>query len=381
MRDRDKKNLKYNKILFIFLTLFITTNVFFSAYASVKSKTYDGEKVYYSSYNKETYFDTREEAKEYDEELKDDGSSDNSSESEKTKANVIDEFIKDKSNMIFSKPDFGLGFTVDSMFLKNVLYLEEDQPYLKTISNSLSKYLKTIALSIIVLYALWCGFKIYILWKDGSPDENPKEMVTRIAVAIAFLLSFDEVLKITTEIVANVIRQILAILSTTSVPKLTLIEQLGTLNPVDVFVGVICSIIYFYQYLKMIFNTLKMGVELYVLKLGLPLACVNLVSSHSNTWSSYITTILKDYAGICVNVLIMGIGCKIYDSSGSSGNRMLWAAAFLAFANGSKEILSQFITASRSNVSGGQVMGMAGQFGRTVGQIGKTIVTKTSPTP
>ena len=117
--------------------------------------------------------------------------------------------------------------------------------------------------------------------------------------------------------------------------------------------------------------TIILGIEFYVLRLIMPLPCVNIVNPQASTWNAYVATLIKAYAGLCLNVLLLSIGVKIHDTGAGGASCGLWAAAFLFSANKSKEMLSQFIVSSHSNVSGSSVMGIAGQaitIGRKVAQ-------------
>ena len=249
------------------------------------------------------------------------------------------------------------GIKIDQMFFKNVLYPENNITILKTFYNEFSRYVKSISLSVIILYLLWYGFKVYILWKDGNPEENPKELLIRFTIAIAYMMTYEELINIVNTLISAVINNLLSIGNTVgSAYKNGVGEEAGLGMAL---LGLIFIIIYFFQYWKMMFGTIKMGIELYVLRLGTPLACINIVQPNGNTWSNYITTFIKDYLGICLNVMLMIIGTKIFDSRAGVGQyQVLWAAAFLSLANGSKDLLNQFIVSSSNNMSGHSIGSM-----------------------
>lgn len=278
---------------------------------------------------------------------------------------VIGEAIKNFFLDIFNK--LSDATSIDGMFLRNVIYPEKNITILDGIYKNLSRYIKSIAYSIVILYTLWYGFKIYILWKDGNPEESPKELIVRIFIVIALIATSDELLNIASTLMSSIINNILNITSTSGEPDSILDGLLTAFNPI----AWIFSIIYYFNYWKLMLGTLKMGIELYVLRLGFPLACINNINSHSNTWSAFVTTLIKNYLGICINVLLMGIGVRIKDSLSGGIMGLLWACAFLSLANNSKELLSQFIISSNNtdgNSAGQALKTITMEAGRRIAQ-------------
>ena len=261
---------------------------------------------------------------------------------------MIEDWVQNKIEET-SKFSIGDGIKIDGMFLKNVIYPEKNITILGKYYTEFSKFVKSIAMSVIILYTLWYGFKIYILWKDGNPEENPKEMAIRFISAMSIIMCYDEVLSIVSALVSEIINKIMEIGG--GISGGTIGSATGTVLSVITIIGLIFAIIYWFQYWKMMFGTIKMGIELYVLRIGTPLACINIVHPQSNTWNAYILTFIKDYVGICLNVLLMQIGTKIFNSTSGGYFSALWAGAFLSLANGSKDLLNQFIVSSSNNMN------------------------------
>lgn len=380
------------KLLFLVVSLFLVLSAV-SSYAKVVGfyNQQTNRTEYYSDYDKDETFTSRTEAEKYDKQLKkeyddediENEDIDSSSDEEKSGdgffgfefpdiGKMIQDWIINSIKDIFvgmtkqkNEPD---GLTPNGMFLNNVLHLENHLPIMGNYYTALSVYLKSIALSVVILYVLWYGFKVYILWKDGNPEENPKELLVRLFVATAFILCGEEILTIATSFVSSVINKIMSISSSTSGGSL--LDQFERIMTIIGILGIIFEILYFVEYWKMMLNTMKLGIEFFILKLIMPLPCVNIISPNSNTWNAYVSTLIKAYAGICLNVLLLSIGVKIHDTGAGGAFCGLWASAFLSLANKSKEMLGQFIVGSTSHASAGSAMGVAGQ----VVNVGRHIV-------
>lgn len=271
---------------------------------------------------------------------------------------------------------FGDGIKIDGMFLKNVIYPEKNITILGKYYTEFSKFIKSIAMSVIILYALWYGFKVYILWKDGNPEENPKEMGIRFISAMSIIMCYDEVLSIVSALISEIINKIMEIGSGISGGSIG--SYFGAGLSVISIIGIIFSIIYWFQYWKMMFSTIKMGIELFILRLGVPLACINIVHPQGSTWNAYVLTFIKNYVGICLNVLLMQIGTKIFDSTAGGFFCAVWASAFLSLANGSKDLLNQFIVSSSNGINGQQVFNMGGTVVGYGARIAGTVARKTA---
>lgn len=393
---------KKRRLMVVLLFLFVVISIN-ASYAKVVGffNQSTNRTEYYSSYDRDETFTDRDEAEEYDNELRaereENNNNDDTNEDTDSKEDgggflgikfpdigkmIQDWIIKMAANVAESTTsnNSASGLSPDGMFLNNVLHLETHLPILGSYYTTLSAYIKSIAMSIIVLYALWYGFKVYVLWKDGSPDENPKEIIVRFMLASAFILSGDEMLHIATTFVASIINKIMniggSIQGGTVLDFMSRIGMNGLSHNLGITVMfLILEIVYFFQYWKMMIHTVMLGIEFYVLRLIMPLPCVNLVNPQSNTWSAYVTTLIKAYAGICLNILLLSIGVKIHDTSAGGQWCGLYACAFLITANKSKELLNQFIVGSQSGVSGSSVMGTAGQIITIGKQVFKGAVT------
>lgn len=374
------------KLLFLVVSLFLVLSAV-SSYAKVVGfyNQQTNRTEYYSDYDKEQTFTNRQDAYEYDNELKEENDINNDAEDEDSEEDggffkfpdigkmiqdwLLNTFKSIAENTVNPNSETS-GLRPDGMFLNNVINLEKHLPILGRFYETLSIYFKSIALSVVILYALWYGFKVYVLWKDGNPEENPKELLVRLFIATAFILCGEEILTIATSFVSSVINKIINISNETSGGSI--IDMLIKNVSFGILIPIIFEAIYFFQYWKMMLNTVMLGIEFYVLKLIMPLTCVNLVSPQANTWNAYVSTLIKASTGICLNVLLLSIGVKIHDTSAGNIFCGLWASAFLITANKSKELLNQFIVGTHNNMSGSSVMGTAGQ----IINIGKTIITK-----
>ena len=387
-------------VLLLFLFVVISINASYAKVVGFFNQSTNRTE-YYSSYDRDETFTDRDEAEEYDNELRAEREEENDTTEDESDTN------NDKEDKGVKSPDIGKmiqewivklavnvakstkgsadnhtdGLSPNGMFLNNVLHLETHLPILGSYYTTLSAYIKSIAMSIIVLYALWYGFKVYVLWKDGSPDENPKEIIVRFMLASAFILSGDEMLHIATTFVASIINKIMNIGgSIQGGTVLDFISRIGAVAIPGAGIGftvilLVFEIVYFFQYWKMMLHTVMLGIEFFVLRLIMPLPCVNIVNPQANTWSAYVTTLIKTYAGICLNILLLSIGVKIHDTSAGGQWCGLYACAFLITANKSKELLNQFIVGSQSGVSGSSVMGTAGQIITIGKQVFKGAVT------
>lgn len=188
--------------------------------------------------------------------------------------------------------------------------------------NDLFEVVLGFGLSLIILIFLKKGFTMYVLWTDGDPDAEPMGLCLRfvqsIAVAVSFPTMYDWTTEITIELTDDLIN---AIGATTDFVWLTWVSGIASGGLLTAIFGLVFVICYFLLY----FQFLMRGLELMVLRIGVPLACVGLLDNDKGVFSQYsqmfskamITTmiqicLLKLGLALCMNIdLLTGIGTLI----------------------------------------------------------------------
>lgn len=130
--------------------------------------------------------------------------------------------------------------------------------------------------SLIVLKFLKKGFETYVLWSDGDADEEPIAILTNffkaMAVAICFPTMYDWLATIVEEMSNKMLE---AIGLATAYDWAGWVSGISSMGLVTAIFGLVFVIVYFILY----FQFLMRGLEILILRVGIPLACVGLIDN------------------------------------------------------------------------------------------------------
>ena len=170
--------------------------------------------------------------------------------------------------------------------------------------SGLKAIILSLALSLIVLKFLKKGFDMYILWTDGESDTPPLTyivyFVIAIVVAISFTILYDWVIQIGKSFGESILS---AMNMANNVSLTTILANVATSGLFNAIVGLIALILLFVLYIQFLMRS----VEMFILKLGFPLACVGLVNPDGGVFKSYSEKLIKSILTILVQIIL----CKI----------------------------------------------------------------------
>lgn len=162
----------------------------------------------------------------------------------------------------------------------------------------------SVAISLIVLKFLKKGFDMYIMWTDGESDTPPLTFIVyfirAIVVAISFSVLYDWLIDVASEIGNSMLT------SLNMAENVSLTTAIASIASGGLFTGIVCLIaliLLFVLYIQFLMRSL----EMFVLKIGFPLACVGLVNADGGVFKSYSEKLFKSVLTVLVQILL----CKI----------------------------------------------------------------------
>lgn len=255
---------------------------------------------------------------------------------------------------------------------RTALHPESEFSVFSVVYSGLYSLVLTLSLSLLILKTLLYGFNVYILWRNGSPEENPFEIIVRHLFAIGIMLSFQEIYTIVGNIAEEILNRINQIVSPGAGVNFVSVILNLLVGP-GFLVAFIFIIVYFIEYVKAIITTAAKGIELFIFRIGAPLACVSATTPQAGVFNQYIMSIIKSILSIFIMVIALNLSITIINAKPNLTG-LLWATASLKLVNRGSALLSQFTTAPNQG-GGGGMGGMLLQAGR----IALTTATTGSP--
>lgn len=250
-------------------------------------------------------------------------------------------FLNDLINGALGAFDSALGNIADvalnsENYMKSTLGMNFDGLY---------KVIYTYAIYLIVLVFLKKGFEVYVLWNDGDADMDPFIMLTSFTKAIILAVSFETLYGYIADFSLEMIHAILKSFNTAdidlSAPTILKAAVSGFLNN-GIFL-VIVAVVYIVMYIKLYIDFIKRGLELFILKKGVPFACIGMMNSDGGVFKPYIKKIVQEVLTVLLQVVLLKLSL-IFMING----HFFWGIAAINYAITAPQFLQEFIMMSQS---------------------------------
>lgn len=190
-------------------------------------------------------------------------------------------------------------------------------------------------ISLIVLKLLKRGFEVYILWTDGDAEGDPLTLATNfikaIAIAICFPVIYGWFATIVTDLTSELINAIGLSMNQDIAALLTGISTAGLFTAIVSLIFFICFFVLYIQFLTK-------GLELLILRIGLPLACTGLMDADKGIFKPYIQKFIQALAAIVVQLALAKLGVALMLNL-----HAFWGLAALLLAIKTPRFLQEFL--------------------------------------
>lgn len=233
---------------------------------------------------------------------------------------------------------------IDSMLADLVpMTLHADQYMIAASGGSMVQILFDILLgfgvSLIILKFLKKGFECYVLWTDGDPDSDPTYLVIRFIQAIVVAVSFPVLYGWLADITQSLTDQLMtAIGAATNYDWQAWVNGISSLGIVTAIFGLIFIVCYFCLY----FQFLMRGLEIMILRIGLPLACVGLLDNDKGVFKTYMNKFFQSTLAVVVQICLCKLGVGMMMNIGVNMN-IFWGIACIVLAIKTPKFLSDFM--------------------------------------
>lgn len=193
-------------------------------------------------------------------------------------------------------------------------------------------------IALIVLKFLKRAFDSYVLWQDGDPDADPINLVTKflraIVVAVSFPTLYDWLAKATEDMTNQILNSLSGSLSDSFANSVMSMASLNLFNAVISLVFFIC---FFFLYIQFLMR----GMEILILRMGVPIACTGLMENDKGVFASYIKKFFQSMFTVVVQIALakMSIGLML-------NAHVFWGIAAMMLALKTPKFLQEFMLIS-----------------------------------
>ena len=198
--------------------------------------------------------------------------------------------------------------------------------------------------SLIVLKFLKKGFEVYISWTEGDPDADPIGLLTGFAKAMIIAISFPTLYGWLAQIVSDLTDRLLIAIGAGTSEDFSLIVSAvasGTL-----FTGIV-SLIFFILFLLLYIQFLMRGLEILILRIGVPIACAGLVESDRGMFGVYMKKFFQSTLSIIIQITLAKLAVGMFINF-----HLFWGIAAMLLALRTPKFLQEFVLTGDSGGGG-----------------------------
>ncbi len=228
------------------------------------------------------------------------------------------------------------------------LWPEKEVPLLASILEGLSGICFSLGVSLIVLKFLKKGFDVYILQTDGDAEADPLGLLVNFTRALAIAIGFPTLYKWMADATEETINAMLAV-ENMSLASMVTDAYMG----IDSLLKASLNLIFMVMLIMLAYQMIKRGLEIYVLRIGVPIACVGLIENDRGAFKAYSQKFFQSMFAVIVQIVLLKVGLLLMATA--TGDlvadilQLLFAIAVLGLAFGMPKLLAEFTT----NMSGG----------------------------
>lgn len=252
------------------------------------------------------------------------------------------EIILDFFDSIFKKLLESVGGISQDVFV-NYLYIENQ---INNVTNLLPfetiyNYISGVALGVAILLFLKKGFEIYILWNDGDSDLNPAIFLASFFKMTLVIVWFNRLYKYGTEIAEKILKKVFEAVSSNADGTKFFFELATSLGIFQMIFVIVLLINTF----RLIIQFYQRGLELMILRLGIPLIALDLLNSDAVAWRTYIKKIIQVILTLILQLFLYNISLFM----GTSLTGLIFAIAIQTLAVNLPHFLSEVLVTSSGN--------------------------------
>ena len=159
------------------------------------------------------------------------------------------------------------------------------------------------AIFILVIVFIAKAIKIYFMMREGDAEQNPFQLAIGMVKAVIVMICFKEIYYIFVGIVQEFLD---SILNTMQVQGSNLSEMLTSNMEGGIYTAVACLVLLI-VWLILICQFIMKGVELLVMRLGIPFASIGLLNSDEGVFPEYIRNFLMTAFTLVIQLALLNL--------------------------------------------------------------------------
>lgn len=195
------------------------------------------------------------------------------------------------------------------------------------------------AISLLIMLFVKKMIETYFAWSNGDPDNSPFQVLIGFVEALIIMISFGFLY----ETFVNVMYGLYESITTSAFGSLSDIDSMvGQLKFSTVTVNLLGAFLYLLvavQFVLVYFQNLSRGVEILILRLGIPFACIGLLNADKGVFKGYMQKFIKVAFTVIVQLTLLRLSIQLIANA-----HVIIAFAVSSMSLKTPSLLSEFLT-------------------------------------
>lgn len=240
----------------------------------------------------------------------------------------------------------GSESTLNSIFnsmLNLVFFIERELMYIpqgailpqaKIDFNAIYQVVFNFATYLLVIVFIAKAIKTYFMMREGDNEQNPVQLVIGMLKAVIIMICFKEIYTIGVGIVEEFLNSILNVMP---IQNTNLAEALSNNIQGGIFTAVACLVLLI-CWLLLICQFIMKGIELLVMRIGIPFASIGLLNSDGGVFPDYIRSFLMTAFTIVIQLALLNVSILTLLT-----NKLIYGIAIAIVAVNTPMIMSKYM--------------------------------------
>ena len=159
--------------------------------------------------------------------------------------------------------------------------------------DKLYTYMAALSLGIAIMLFLKKGFEIYILWNDGDSDLDPVVFLASFIKMTVVIVWFSSAYGYGVEVATKIFNKLLESITGNVTGKDFLAGRLNFVDLNNGFLFIIFIVVLLINAIRLVIQFFGRGIELFILRIGVPLAALDMLNADSVAWRAYVKKIVQ----------------------------------------------------------------------------------------
>ena len=240
----------------------------------------------------------------------------------------------------------GSESTLNSIFnsmLNLVFFIERELMYIpqgsilpqaKIDFNAIYQVVFNFATYLLVIVFIAKAVKTYFMMREGDNEQNPVQLVIGMLKAVIVMICFKEIYTIGVGIVSEFLNSILNVMP---IQNTNLAEALSSNIQGGIFTAVAC-LVFLICWLLLICQFIMKGIELLVMRIGIPFASIGLLNSDGGVFPDYVQSFLMTAFTLVIQLALLNVSIITLLT-----NKLIYGIAIAVVAVNTPMIMSKYM--------------------------------------